>query len=151
MNDKPLLVEGLEPGSAEGGEHLEHLTRAGQHPPRRQYATTVEPVTTHRLLCQRGADGMIAALLIDLDSLIGVELGHPLLAAEVCQHSGHLGKSLHSQQMERDAERRQLAAQLIHLRQHKALTDGGHFVLPPLGGGDDKKRGHRFITGAGMA
>ncbi len=125
--------------------------RAGQHPPRWQYATAVEPVTTHPLLCQRSADGMVAALLIELDSLIGIELGHPQLAAEVCQRCGRLGKGLHSQQMERDAEGRQLAAQFIYLRQHKALTDGGHFVLPPLGRRDDKERGDRFVTGAGMA
>ncbi len=150
MNDKPLLIECLEPGAAERGEDLEHLTRAGQHPPRRQYATTVEPVAAHPLLYQRGADGMIATLLVDLDSLIGVELGHSLLATEIGQRCGHLGKGLHSQQMERDAEGRQLAAQHIDLRQHKALTNRGHFVLPPLGGRDDKERGDRFITGAGM-
>lgn len=74
-------------------------------------------MTINPLFCQRGSDGLIPAQLVDLDGLIGVELGYPQLAAKICQHRRHLGKSLHSQQMERDAERSQLAAQRIDLGQ----------------------------------
>ena len=150
VNDETILIQRLEPGAAEGGEDLEHLPTAGQYPPRRQHATAVEPVAAHLLLCQRGGDAMVPALLVKFDGLVGVELRDAELAAEVSQRRRHLGKGLDPQQMKRDAEGRQLAAQHIDLGQDEALTDGGHLVLPPLGGGDDEQRSDRLLISAAM-
>ncbi|MNO61292.1 hypothetical protein D3C76_519370 [compost metagenome] len=150
VDDEAILIQRLEPGATKGGEDLEHLPRTGQHPPGGQHAAAVEPVATHLLLCQRGGDAMVPALFVQFDGLIGVELGDPELAAEVRQRRRHLGKGLDSQQMELDAEGRQLTAQRIHLGQDEALADGGHLVLPPLGGGNDEECSDRLIAGAAM-
>ncbi|MNZ20669.1 hypothetical protein D3C78_377280 [compost metagenome] len=93
---------------------------------------------------------MVPALFVQFDGLIGVELAHPELAAEVRQRRRHLGKGLDPQQMKLYAEGRQLKAQRIHLGQDEALTYGGHLVLAPLGRRDDKEGCYRLLIGAGI-
>ena len=97
VDDETILIQRLEPGAAEGGEDLEHLPTAGQYPPRGQHATAVEPVAAHLLLCQRGGDAMVPALLVKFDGLVGVEVRDAEIAAEVSQRRGHLGKGLDPQ------------------------------------------------------
>ncbi|MNQ89440.1 hypothetical protein D3C85_1047480 [compost metagenome] len=97
VDDEAILIQRLEPGAAEGGEHLEHLPRAGQHPPRRQHAAAVEPVATRPLLRQGRVDGAVAALLVELDGLMGVEPGDAKLAGQLGQRRRQLGKGLDPQ------------------------------------------------------